>query len=363
MSAVVVSVYSVAPSGEVALAVANVPYSNLQWNRALSTCGDFSLQLVGDVPVPWPGRYLLVRGDRPEVGVLEKVEYSDEGDGPVASLSGRFAECLLDRRGFGPGGGSATGANWRQAVTAAFAAWPMPDAPDVADGPGTEARTGSSYAVRADERETAMEAVYAVTAANGAYPTLSLDWEAGGLVLSIVDGLDRTRGQSERPVMVFSLEMATAQSVSYSGDYSVACSTVLAYASEGAGAGDGQTVSTAVQVPGFDPATMWQATTPEDVSSLCSDEPTASEAREAGGLRTYDHMPALSVDATVLGAGYGSTWDLGDTCEVDVPGAGVSCAARVEEVREVVKKEGATLEVSLGSKRISRVERAAMRLR
>ena len=353
----VVSIYRVDAQGGFSLAAANLPFSNLQWNRSLSTCGDFSAQLVGDFPLPWPGRYLLTRSDRPEAAVVEKVEYSDG----VASMSGRFAECLLDRRRFGASGGSVSGANWRQAVTSAFAEWPDEAAPAIAMGGGTERPSGSSYAIRSDGSVTAMEAVYAVTSAKGSYPVLSLDWKAGSLSLAIVDGLDRTRAQSERPVMVFSLEMATASSVSYSGDYSVACSTVIARASKSAQ--DSADVEVEVAVPGFDPETMWRASASEDVSSLCSDDPTESEVAEAGALRAYDHMPALSVDATAMGQGYGTLWDLGDTCEADVPEAGVSCSARIEEVREVVKKEGATLEVPVGSKTISKVARALMRLR
>lgn len=353
----VVSIYRVDAEGAFALAAANLPFSNLQWNRSLSTCGDFSAQLVGDFPLPWPGRYLLTRSDRPEAAVVEKVEYSDG----VASMSGRFAECLLDRRRFGASGGSVSGANWRQAVTEAFEEWPLDDAPSIAMGAGTERASGSSYAIRTDDGGTAMEAVYAVTSAKGSYPVLSLDWDSGELSLSIVDGLDRTRAQSDRPVMVFSLDMATASSVSYSGDYSVACSAVIATAS--GSDQDAAAVEVEVDVPGFDPDTMWRALASEDVSSLCSDDPSEGEAAEAASLRAYDHMPALSVDATAMGQGYGTLWDLGDTCEADVPKAGVSCSARIEEVREVVKKDGATLEVSLGSKVISKVARAMMRLR
>nr|UVX44754.1 MAG: hypothetical protein [Bacteriophage sp.] len=356
----VISIYHVTSDGGISLMVANLPYSNLQWTRKLSTCGSFSVQLVGEVPVPWPGRYLLVRSDRPEVGLVEKVEYSDDESGEAASMSGRFAECLLAYRSFGPSGASVSGSGWRGAVAAAFGSWPMPDAPEIALGDVTGG-TGSSYTIRADEKTTAMDAVYAVTAAQSSYPTLALDWERGVLDLSIVDGLDRTRGQSERPVMVFSLEMATAQAASYSGDYSVSCSKVIACAK--GSSEDAPAVTAEVAVPGFDPETMWQASATEDVSSLCSDEPSAAEAKDAGLLRAYDHMPAIAVDVTVLGSGYGSTWDLADTCEADVPEAGVSCSARIEEVREVVKKEGTTLEVSLGSKAISRVSRALMRLR
>lgn len=361
MSETVISIWAVSTGGAASLLVANVPFSNLQWTRRLSTCGEFAAQLVGALPAPWPGRYLLTRSDRPEVGVIEKVEASEGPTGISCSASGRFAECLLDRRAFGPGGGSVTGASWRQAVTSAFAEWPMSDAPAIEAGAGTEARSGSSYALRADEGGTAMEAVYAVTAAQGAYPVLSIDWEAGALSLSIVDGLDRTRAQSDRPAQVFSLEMATAASTSYCGDYSVARSSVIAHAS--AAAEGSVPVVREVDVPGFDPTTMWESTAAEDVSSLCSDEPTAGEVDAGGALRAYDHMAAVEIEMEEMGSGYGSRWDLADTCEVDVPAAGVSGTARIEEVREVVKESGATLEVSLGTKRISRVSRAMMRLR
>lgn len=361
MSETVISIYHVDKDGVVTLEFANIPFTNLQWNRSLSTCGDFAIELVGNVPFQWPGRYLLTRTDRPEVGIVEKVEYQDDESSDNAKISGRFAESLLDRKQFGPDGGQVTGANWRQAVTKAFQTWLMPDAPTIVMGDGTQAISGSSYSIRCDERDTAMGALYAVTSAQDAFPALSLDWELGALELSIQEGVNRTRNQSVNPVFVFSLEMATAQSVSYSGDYSVACSSVFSYASPSSQ--NASVVTSEVEVPGFDPETMWMSIASEDVSSLCSDSPSASEVASGGRLRAYDHMPALSVDATVLGNGYGTTWDLGDTCEVDVPEAGVSSSARIEEIREVVKKEGATLEVSLGSKVISRISRAMMRLR
>ena len=360
MEDTILSIYHVSESGAISLRVANVPFENLQWNRRLSACGDFSVELVGDMPVAWPGRYLLVRSNRKEVGLIEKVEY-DEDESKSVIVSGRFAECLLDRRSFGPDGGSVAGANWRQAVTEAFSSWVMQDAPAIRNGTGTEQATGSSYAIRASSKDTAMEAVYAVTAAQSAYPVLEFDWEAGELVLTIIEGVDRTRDQSERPVMVFSLEMATAQATSYSGDYSVACSEVIAYTQSYAEGEEG--IEETISVPGFDAETMWRASASEEVSSLCSDTPTSAEVTEAGRLRAYDHMPALAVDVDVLGSGYGTVWDLADTCEADIPQAGVSCSARVEEVREVEKKSGVTLSASLGSKELTKVARAMMRMR
>lgn len=360
----IISIYSVDVSGRCSLTAANVPFWTLQWTRRLSSCGDWSASLVGTFPLPWPGRYLLARSDRPEVGVIEKVSARSGEDGDEVEVSGRFAECVLDRRAFGPGGASVDGADWRQAVTRAFAAWPMPDAPRIAMGEGTHAQTGHSYALRVKEGRSGMDEVLSSCAANGGYPALSLDWEAGGLVLAIRDGLDRTRAQSVRPPWMWSLEMATASSVSYSGDWSPASSRVLAFAKPtGEGGTEPPAVTAEADVPGFDQDTMWQGVAAEDVTSLCSDSPDASEVASGARLRSYDHCPALAIDMDAMDSGYAEAWDLGDTCEVAVPAAGVTGTARIEEVREVVNESGATLEVQLGTKEISRAERTVMRLR
>lgn len=69
-------------------------------------------------------------------------------------------------------------------------------------------------------------------------------------------------------------------------------------------------------------------------------------------------MPDVSIDNTVSGAGYRLYWDLGDLCDCDVPEIGVSASERVEEVREVFKPGGVTVEATLGTKQLSRVARA-----
>ena len=350
----IVNIHRVSPSGEVSLAAANVPFSTLQWNRALSTCGDFAVDLACAMPVDWPGRYLLTVSGRDEVGVVEKVEIEDG----ACSVSGRFAECLWDRMRFGKAGATVRGANWRQAVTAALRSWHMGDVPPIALGDGTEGASGSSYVLSGDAGDSAMETIYGCTSGNGSRPVVGYDRDsdASHLVVRLVDGLDRTRDQRERPVCVFSYELGTAASLAYSGDYSTMCSVVDAYAGRGQG-DDLVAVERTVAVPGFDPETMWEQRAYEDVGSLVGQDvtPTAALVDSAGGLRAYDHLAALAMDATVVGSGYRDWWDLGDLVEVEYGEARVVSTARIEEVHEVVKPEAAlSVEVTVGNKQMSR---------
>lgn len=364
MRAPVLSIHRVSAGGVVSLVAANVPYYSLRWERSMSACGTFEVTLDCPMPAPWPGRYLVTASGLREVGVVEKVDATEAGTASSPVLSGRFAESFWDRYRLGVGGESARGANWRQAVTAAASAWHMGDVPPLSMGPGTEAATGSSYAISGDDGDSAMDLVYSCSSANGAYPLLSYDRDADPdhLTLSIVDGLDRTRAQSERPIAVFSVALGSAAEVSYSGDYSVACSEVVAHAERDDGDAT-VAVTRTLAVPGFDASTQWAARAYEDVSSLVGNDvsPTDALVDAAGALRTYDHMPDLAIDATSAESGYGEWWDLADLCEVEVPSLGLVASERVESVTITAEPSGVTVVPTFGTKQISRLARAMRR--
>ena len=358
----IISIHSVSPSGAISLEAANVPYSNLQWTRRLSTCGEFSAQLAGAFTLPWPGRYIVTADERDEVGVIEKVEVEESGEGASCTISGRFAECLWARWVAPAYGAVAKGANWRQAVTAALSSWHMGDIPALAMGAGTEKATGSSYALTAGKGDSAMESVYAVTLDAGSRPLVSYDRDADPdhMAVRLIDGKDRTRSQSENAVCVFALSLGTADSVSYYGDFTSACSEVAAHAGRNEGQ-DGQVlVDRTVAVKSFDAATMWKARAFEDVTSLIDQDavPTAQLVDAAGALRSYDHLAAVSIDSSISYAGYLDTWDLGDLVEAEVPSLSLVAPQRIEEVREVWKPEGHTVEASVGTKQLTRIARA-----
>lgn len=357
----IVSVMHVSAAGGISLVAANVPFTNLQWTRRMASVGEFSISLVGRFPADWPGRYLLTRDDAEEVGVIEKVVADEGSHGESCQVSGRFAECFFARYAFGAAGAEAVGANWRQAVTAAMRAWVMPDAPRMAMGAGTEAATGSSYALRGEKGSDGAEAIYSACESNGARPLVTYDRERDPdrLVCEIRVGADRTRAQDELPVQLFALSMGNISSASYTGDYSAARSVVMAHAEKGGGS-DAVSADAEVAVPGFDPDTQWRASAFEDVSSLVDDSVRREDVVAAANLRALGHRPSIAIDGTVSGQGYKADWDLGDLCEAEMPSIGLAAAEHVQEVREVAKADGVTAEATLGTKSISRLARVLM---
>lgn len=358
------SIHRVSPGGAVSLVAANVSYSSLQWTRRFSACGQFEAVLSVGIPFPWPGRFIATLSDHSQVAVIEKADVAEGAGGGEPKISGRFAESLFDRYKMGQGGESVRGANWRQAVTAAMRSWHMNDIPPLSLGAGTEEQTGSSYVLSEDAGKSAMEAIFACASSNGSYPEIAYDRSAypNGFELRLIDGKDRTRAQKDRPWWVFSLMLGSASSVTYSGDYSVGCSEVVAHAEKDV---DGTTVSVTqtVAVPGFDPETQWAQRAYEDVGSLIGQDavPTASLVTQAGLLRAYDHTPALAIDCDAVSDSYLTGWDVGDLVEVELAELSLVAVERIEEAREIYDGDGPRVEATVGTKTISKLARAVGR--
>lgn len=357
----VISIHKVSVYGTIDLIAANFPYSSLLWTRRMSTVGDFECALLGPFPAPWPGRYIVTASGRPEVGIVEKIEVDEDGGTAPATVSGRFLESLWDRWRVTPSSLPATGGSWRQAVTAACRSWHCSDAPLIRPGAGTDVGRGESYKITDDYGKSGMELIYSETAAHGARPMLSYNRaKSGDVELRIVDGVDRTRTQDSVPPCIFSLALASVSSISFAEDVSAAASVVMAYCE----AQDGTVVEQPAYVPGFDPASGWESVAVEDVGSLLSlpdgVEPTPEQVAQAGGLRAYDHMPVVSIDFDCTRVGYMDEWDLCDLVEVEVPSLGLVAVQRIEEVRESYDSDGPKLEVTAGTKQMSRLARAML---
>lgn len=356
----IISIHHVSPTGEIELVAANVPYSCLQWNRKLSTCGTFEIELACPMPVTWPSRYIVCADERSEVGILEKVDVSEGANMGAPTLSGRFAECLWDRW-VSATDTAVTGANWRQAVTQALSTWHMSDIPPIVLSDGTKSKSGSSYEIALEAGKSAMSGIYDVTLDAGSRPlvTYKRDDDPEHFIVKLIDGTNRTRDQSENPICVMSLDLTTADEVAYTGDYSCACSEVLAHAEKNDGDKD-VIINRTVAVSSFDSSTMWQQRAYENVTSLIDKDTTPTNALvdAKGKLRTYDHTESVSVDVSASGLGYLDAWDLGDLVEVEVKSLGLVAKERVEEVNEVWKSTGHTVSATVGTKQLTKIARA-----
>lgn len=78
-----------------------IDYTSLEWHRCYYECGDFTLEVPSDLYDPsWAYIYT---DQRPETGIIERVEYTDEGhEGyrDTVVLKGRFLESILNSRTF-----------------------------------------------------------------------------------------------------------------------------------------------------------------------------------------------------------------------------------------------------------------------
>lgn len=71
-------------------------FIELQWNRKFYEPGDFSVQILYEEYDP-SAKFVQLIG-RPELGLIQKVEYSESSDGIYVQLSGFFAEKLPDEK-------------------------------------------------------------------------------------------------------------------------------------------------------------------------------------------------------------------------------------------------------------------------
>lgn len=71
-----------------------VDYIQLQWNRKFHETGDFSLHMRAQ---DYDSRARLVLAEeRPEVGIIQKIEYNSDITGDFVTLSGFFADKIMD---------------------------------------------------------------------------------------------------------------------------------------------------------------------------------------------------------------------------------------------------------------------------
>lgn len=77
----------------------SIPYTSLTWQRRYHECGQF--QMVVPANVYDPSWAYVYADDRPETGIVQKVEYSDTARTPdgvdTVTVSGFFLECILNR--------------------------------------------------------------------------------------------------------------------------------------------------------------------------------------------------------------------------------------------------------------------------
>lgn len=333
------------------LVTAAIPYFNLQWNRKYYESGTFSLQITADVYDPsWA---YIATHDRPEVGVVQKIQYANDGGEKLVLLSGFFAEQMLDgvvaskrftadlsrtenviKRMYDEFGVQAKkGIAWKANVD------PLGDRTQC-DFIGD--RLGEKWHSILETRELS----YRVTAKE----------DFSGLECQIWQGKDRTQSQDANPWCVFSSAFGNVEDEEVSIDSSAYANVCIVSAKDEALifevdlSGGGERFETFLDKGSESP------------ESGQSDEELKAGLRQEALEKLADCAVVKEIDVTNLGeSNYMDDFDLGDMVSVVLEDIGLELETRIVEVAEVFKPEGHSVQLGFGSKRITNIRRAVTR--
>ena len=333
--------------------VAYLPYFNLQWTREYYQVGQFSVQIAAaDYD---PATTYLYTPDRPETGIIQKVELTETIKGRFVQLSGFFLEALLNDKVVYP---TYYASGTIPAAVVAMLRQYKDDIPllTVADAPAMQADDASW-------QETGGQL------ANVAYTKLQTvqmslrcryDYQASTITAEVWQGLDRTQEQTENPFVTFSDGFGNLAQVDASVDrsnyknYAIVAgqdqaeNRKVAYA-DLSGGGYKRVVYLDARSEQWDPAEQTEA---EYLAGL-----------EQKGLDTLLHYAVIrnvDIQAAAGGFAYLEDWDLGDRVDAIVADIGLAVQARIVTVREVFKQNNHTVEIELGDKKLTQLQKARM---
>ena len=333
--------------------VAYLPYFNLQWTREYYQPGQFSVQIAAaDFQ---PSMAYLYTPDRPETGIIQKVALTETVKGRFLQLSGYFLEANLNDKVVWPTY-YATG-SIPSAVVAMLRQY-KDDIPllTVADAP----------AVQTDEtswQETGGQlADVAYTRLRTVQHSLRCryDYQANTITAEIWQGMDRTQEQSANPFVTFSDGFGNLAQVDASMDrsnyknYAVvvgqdqAENRKVAYA-DLSGGGYKRVLYVDARSERWDSEKQTEA---EYLASL--------QQKGLDALLDYAVIHNVDIQAAAGGFVYREDWDLGDLVDVIVAEIGMAMQARIVTVREVFKQNNHTVEIELGDKKLTQLQKARM---
>lgn len=330
-----------------------LPYFNLQWTREYYQIGQFSVQIAAaDYS---PSMAYLYTPDRPETGIVQKVELTETVKGRFVQLSGYFLEAILNDKVVYPtyyASGSIPAAvvgllrQYKDDIPLLTVA----DAPSALAGNTAWQETGGALADVAYKKLQSVQ--YSLRC--------RYDYQANTITAEVWQGLDRTQEQEVNPFVTFSDGFGNLSQVDASTDtsnyknYAIVCgqdqaeNRKVAYA-DLSGGGYKRVLYVDARDQRWDPAEQSEA---EYLAGL--------QQRGLDALLDYAVIHNVDIQTAATGFAYLSDWDLGDRVDAIVSAIGLSMQARIVTVREVFKQNNHTVEIELGDKKLTQLQKARM---
>lgn len=193
--------------------VGYIPFVNLQWQRRYYEAGKWTAQIRS---VDYEPSILYVYSpDRPELGIVERIQSQTNTQGRFVLLSGRFVESVFDRQlAFPHVTGKYTIASLFERM--ATHQWYKPDLLTIVPDPDNPT---AEVTVKWERQPIGMM-MYETLKTHEMSWRIAYDPNTNGLTLKVWRGLDRTQTQSENAFATFTEESSYVSDFSYVEDWS-----------------------------------------------------------------------------------------------------------------------------------------------
>lgn len=352
--------------------VALLECTNIQWSRKYHECGTFSIQIpLSQYNASF--KYIYTK-DRPELGRISQINYSNTSGYQSVQLSGYFAEHELNRMVvYSKGTGNVINDPiWAEKIGYAenvaydffnaFSSIQFDDgASNVEYGidilPGvSEGRGRRVHHVR--ENSYLGDKVYDILKSSGLSYRVDYDFNNNTKTFNVWSGLNRTEEQLDNNPVVFSTKYGNIKNPNILIDdstYKSGSIVVNQSGSEGNATAYTRVTIDPDEIPGDNAFLIFKSSTnPDDYSTL--DEFYTALDAEGQTERTSRWTRTINIDFDAMSGSYKymEDFDLGDVCSIEIQEVGVSINARLIGCYEVIKQNTWTLTMEFGTPIIKR---------
>ena len=309
---------------------------NIQWNRRYCEAGDYQVLLrAADFD---PAIAYLYTSERPETGMVQKVETERTAKGDFVLVSGYFLEGMLNWRVLYPPVAEVmnVAAFCRAQVRSRLANVGL----TVPEG----AAHGATLTITA-RGEAMGDFLYSLLATDALGQRILLDLAENRLLYEVWRGVDRTQSQSQNAFALFGQGFGTVDGLTITRDDSALCNYAIAAYEGGAVTVDGRADSAVPKRELYVDTRL----SPEQYANTAA---LQSDVRTLGLRALEKRKGIMNIDATVLPASvrYQKGYDLGDRCDVRDERLQMQFEARIIQINEVWKEGAHTVSRQFGDK-------------
>lgn len=316
----------------------NLTCINIQWNRRYYEVGDYAIQLRAS---DWNTDIVYIyTSERPEMGMVQKVETEHTVKGDFVNVSGFFLEGMLKWAVIYPA--YSWSANLADMCRDMVWQYLHPDIPWLALlAPLT---LGSETTVKFENGEELAEATYAALKEQELSQYIRYDYVTSTLYYSVWQGKDRTQDQDVNPYALFGQDVGTVDTMTLTMDESAYKNYALALYDGGVTSVDLRTVP--------EPRRVLYVDTGMTIEEGQSQEEFIAQVQTEARKQLKEFPRIVNIDATVLqnNSLYLVDYDLGDKCDVRDDRLQLAFATRIVEVNEVWKNNEHTVALQFGDK-------------